>query len=210
VSEEEFIGPNDTERRLRKVTSPTLTVFPRRIQMDRRSSMLGGGFVHRAIDGEPSGEWLGTLGYTAFLLKYRVTLADRDASQKASIEDGLLAIKTVRERAAEWKLDPARIGIIGFSAGGYVAVGAALSADPATRANFAAPIYAAAPADLAVPAGAPPLFLASAHDDSARVLENTFRLATAWKQAKVPVEVHIFPRGGHGFGMRKSGAPTDA
>ena len=212
-SEEVFIGPNDTERRVRKITSPTLTVY--RPSTSNGAAIVvapGGGFVHLAIDkeGTDAAKWLSSLGFTAFLLKYRVTLPEREASMKASAEDGLLAMKYVREHAAEWKINPAKIGIIGFSAGGYVAAAAALSADPVTRANFAMPIYAAAPAELTVPAGAPPLFLALAHDDNPRIVDSSIRLYTAWKQAKVPAELNIFPSGGHGFGMRKNGAPTDA
>lgn len=213
VSEEVFIGPNDTERRIRKVTSPTLTVF--RPAHSNGAAVIvapGGGFVHLAIDKEGTrvARWLSDLGFTAFLLKYRVTLAGRDASMKASAEDGLLAMKTVRERAPEWKIDPAKIGIIGFSAGGYVAAAVATSPDPATRANFAAPVYAAAPAEIIPPVGAPPLFLAVANDDNPRIVESELRLYSAWNKAKLPAELHIFPRGGHGFGMRKSGAPTDS
>ncbi|MEP7364297.1 MAG: alpha/beta hydrolase [Acidobacteriota bacterium] len=213
ISEEVFIGPNDTERRIRKVTSPTLTVF-QPVHPNGAAIIVapGGGFVHLAIDKEGTdvAQWMSNLGFTAFLLKYRVTLADRDTSMKASAEDGLLAMKHVREHAAEWHINPAKIGIVGFSAGGYVAAAVATSPDPATRANFAAPVYAAAPAEITVPAGAPPLFLAVAHDDSPHIVDSELRLYTAWKKAKVPAELHIFPRGGHGFGMRKSGAPTDS
>ncbi|MBK7931040.1 MAG: alpha/beta hydrolase [Bryobacterales bacterium] len=212
-SEEVFIGPNDTERRIRKITSPTLTVFlPEKPNGAAIIVAPGGGFVHLAIDKEGTdvARWLNTLGFTAFLLQYRVTLATREASIDAGVSDGLLAVKTVRERAAEWKLDPAKIGIIGFSAGGYVAASTALSADAASRPNFVMPIYPAAPAAVTAPEGAPPLFLALAHDDNPRIVESSLRIYAAWHKAKVPAELHIFPRGGHGFGMRKSGAPTDA
>ena len=213
ISEEVFIGPNDTERRIRKITSPTLTVFQSAHPNGAAVIVApGGGFVHLAIDKEGTdvATWLRTMGFTVFLLKYRVTLGDGETNRKAAAEDGLLAVKYVREHAAEWQLNPAKIGIVGFSAGGYVAAAAAISPDPATRANFAAPIYAAAPAELSAPAGAPPLFLAVAHNDNPRIVDSTLRLYETWRQAKIPAELHIFPSGGHGFGMRKSGAPTDS
>jgi acetyl esterase/lipase len=212
-SQEEFIGPNDTERRIRKVTSPTLHVFlPRKANGSAIVVAPGGGFRHLAIDKEGTdvARWLNTLGVAAFVLQYRVTLADRAAGEKASAEDGLLAMKTVRSRAAEWKLDSKRIGIAGFSAGGYVATAVAMSTDPATRPDFAIPIYPAAPKELAVPANAPPLFLAMAHDDRLHPLDNGVRIYSAWKRAGASAELHVFARGGHGFGIRKSGAPTDS
>lgn len=212
ASEEVFTGPNDTERRIRRIASPTLTVYsPRRPNGAAVIVAPGGGFVHLAIDKEGTdvARWLNTLGYTAFLLKYRVTLADRDASMRAGVEDALLAMKTVRERAAEWKIAPHRIGFLGFSAGGYLAIAAALSPDPAVRPDFVMPIYPAVPAELMAPSGAPPLFLALAHDDNRFIVEGSLRLVTAWKQAKLPAELHLYASGGHGFGMRASGKLTD-
>lgn len=212
ASEEVFTGPNDTERRIRKITCPTLTVFlPERPNGAAILVAPGGGFVHLAIDkeGVDVAPWLNTLGYTAFLLKYRVTLAGRDASMRAGVEDALLAVKTVRGRAAEWKVVPHRIGLLGFSAGGYLAVVAALSPDASARPDFVMPVYPAVPAELAVPPGAPPLFVALAHDDGPFIVEGSLRLVNAWKQAKLPAELHMYSSGGHGFGMRATGKPTD-
>jgi acetyl esterase/lipase len=90
-----------------------------------------------------------------------------------------------------------------------VAAAAALETGDA-RLDFAAPVYPAVPKELNPGAGAPPLFIALAHDDFLDPVENGIRLYTAWKKAKAQAEIHIYAKGGHGFGMRKSGAPTDA
>ena len=213
VSQEEFVGPNDTERRIRKVTSPTLTVFlPEKPNGTAVIIAPGGGFRHLAIDKEGTdvARWLNRLGVTAFVLQYRVTLEDREAGQAASVEDGRLAMRVVRSRASEWKLNPKRIGILGFSAGGYVAAAVAMITDPAERPDFAVPIYPAAPKNLNVSEQSPPIFIALANDDPLNPVENGVRLYSAWQKAKASAELHIFAEGGHGFGMRKSGVPTDS
>jgi acetyl esterase/lipase len=126
------------------------------------------------------------------------------------LADGQQAVRVVRSHAAEWGIAPDRIGIIGFSAGGYVAAAVALQHDAASRPNFAAPIYPAAPPDITVPADAPPLFLAHADNDTTlSTLDTTIRLYTAWKKANIPAEMHIYLKGSHGFGMRKLDLPTD-
>src|SRR6266702_606686 len=121
-----------------------------------------------------------------------------------AIAGGQQAMKVVRQPASQWGLAPARIGMIGFSAGGRVTVGVALEHDAESRPNFAAPIYGALWEDLAVPADAPPLFIALANDDELAV-DPGIALYCAWRAAGHPVELHIYAQGGHGFGMRKQG-----
>jgi acetyl esterase/lipase len=118
----------------------------------------GGGFSILAIEheGRDVARWLNQRGVSAFVLRYRVGLESREISQQAAIEDGLLAVKTVRARAAEWKLDPKRIGVMGFSAGGYLTVGVATGYTPESRPDFAISIYAVAPEGYHVPPDAPP------------------------------------------------------
>jgi acetyl esterase/lipase len=102
----------------------------------------------------------------------------------------------VRSHAAEWGIAPDRIGIIGFSAGGYLAATVAMHHDAASRPNFAAPIYPLVPPEITVPADAPPLFLVHADNDvTLSSVDNTVRLYTAWKRAKVPAEMHIYLTG---------------
>jgi acetyl esterase/lipase len=171
----------------------------------------GGGFSILAIEheGRDVAKWMNDRGITAFVLRYRVGLATRDESMKAAIEDGLLAVKTVRERAGEWKIDRSRIGIMGFSAGGYLTVGVATQYAPDSRPDFAVPIYAVAPEGYQVPADAPPLFTAVAYDDNPRMTTTATALLDNWKKAKVPAELHVFPDGGHGFGMNRKGKSSD-
>jgi acetyl esterase/lipase/phospholipase/lecithinase/hemolysin len=124
-------------------------------------------------------------------------------------EDGRQAIRYVRSHAAEWSLDPHRIGIAGFSAGGGVVMGPVMQHDPASRPDFAAPIYAAYRSATPVPDDAPPLFIAIADDDRLISPNSSARLYMAWHAAGKPAELHIFRRGDHGFGMRKLNLPSD-
>lgn len=126
------------------------------------------------------------------------------------IADGLAAVKLVRSRADEWGVSRDRIGIMGFSAGGYLTAGVALQGGGESRPDFAAPIYPAVPEEVNPPAGAPPLFIVHADDDkTVPPIRTSMRLYTAWKQIGVPVEMHIYTSGGHGFGMRKKNLPVD-
>lgn len=122
--------------------------------------------------------------------------------------DGLQAVGLVRRRAAEWAINPDRIGIMGFSAGAVVTMKAATEYDAETRPNFAAAIYGPPMPELSVPKDAPPLFIACTADD---LISNTAapQLYTFWRAANRPVELHIYSKGGHGFGMVKKGLPTD-
>jgi dienelactone hydrolase len=124
------------------------------------------------------------------------------------MEDYAAALKLVRSRAGEWKVNPQRIGLIGFSAGGAMAFKAATGPSE-LRPNFVAPIYGGGQGDLVVPTDAPSIFLAAAHDDPLTP-NGTIAAYLAWSKAKRPATMHVFERGGHGFGIRKSGAPSDA
>ena len=125
-------------------------------------------------------------------------------------EDGRQAIRLLRAHADEWGIDPARIGIAGFSAGAILAMEAAASAAAGSRPSFAAPIYGAGPDDLVVPDDAPPLFLAHAIDDPAVPATESVSIWEAWHAAGRPAELHLFQTGGHGFGMKRLGSGSDA
>jgi acetyl esterase/lipase len=209
-----------TEKWVRKVKRPVMEVYAAP-QPNGTAVVVapGGGFTILAIEheGRDVAKWLNQRGVTAFVLRYRCGLetgetpaVNRQLSQKAAIEDGLLAVKTVRERAAEWKVDPKRIGVMGFSAGGYLTIGAATQYTAESRPDFAIPIYAVAPEGCQPPADAPPLFVAVAFDDNERMTTTATGLVDKWKKVKIPVELHIFPDGGHGFGMNKKGKSCDA
>ncbi|MEP7367257.1 MAG: alpha/beta hydrolase [Acidobacteriota bacterium] len=197
---------------VRKVTRPTLIVFP--ASKPNGTAMIvapGGGWnvLMMGYEGTDAAHWLNTHGITAIVLKYRVTLETREAGQKASIEDGLAAVKYVREHAREWKIDPKRIGIMGFSAGGYVAAGVAMQYTAESRPDFAAPIYAVTPKPHTVKPDAPPLFLAFAFDDQEVFLDDNTKLLADWKKAGGSAEMHVFETGGHGFGMKTLHGASD-
>lgn len=201
-----------TEKWVRKVMRPVMEVYPAAKPNGTGVVIApGGGFNILAIEheGRDVAKWMNERGVTAFVLRYRVGLESREVSMKAAIEDGLLAVKTVRHRAGEWKLDPKRVGVMGFSAGGYLTVGVATQYTPESRPDFAIPIYAVAPEGYQVPSDAPPLFIAVAYDDNLRMTSTATGLLTNWKNAKVPAELHVFPDGGHGFGMNKKGKSSD-
>ena len=136
-----------------------------------------------------------------------------DDATKAAIaiaeEDGRQAIRYVRAHAAEWSLDPHRIGIAGFSAGGSVVMGPVMQHDAASRPDFAAPIYPAYRSATPVPDDAPPLFIVIADDDRIISANSSAHLYMAWHYAGKPAELHIFRRGDHGFGMKRQNGPSD-
>ena len=202
-----------TEKWVRKVTRPVMEVYPAANPNGTGVVIApGGGFSILAIEheGRDVAKWMNARGITAFVVRYRVGLeAGREASMKAAIEDGLLAMKTVRQKADTWKLNPKKIGVMGFSAGGYLTIGVATQYSAESRPDFAIPIYAVAPEGYRVPADAPPVFTAVAYDDNVRMTSTATGLMTNWKNAKVPIEVHVFPDGGHGFGMNKKGKSSD-
>lgn len=124
-----------------------------------------------------------------------------------AVADGKQAIRIVRSRAAEWNVAPDRIGIMGFSAGAGVTTGVVLESDAESRPNFAAPIYGGILSEAPVARDAPPLFVLAANDDP--LAGSSIGIATRWKLAGRPVELHIYAKGGHGFGMKKQGLPVD-
>ena len=124
-----------------------------------------------------------------------------------STEDGLAAIQLVRTNSTNWKIDPSRVGIIGFSAGAMTALATGLAEDPGSRPSFIGFVYGPQVA-VNVPADAPPLFDAIALDDPV-FPSMGFPIVEGWHKAKRPVELHAFGRGGHGFGLGRPGTtPT--
>ena len=124
-------------------------------------------------------------------------------------EDGRQAIRFVRSHATDWGVDPKRIGIAGFSAGGGVAMGPAMLHDAGSRPDFVCGIYPAYRAGLPMPADAPPLFLVISDDDKSVAPLSSARLYEAWHNAGKPAELHIFGNGAHGFGMGQAGLLSD-
>jgi acetyl esterase/lipase len=134
--------------------------------------------------------------------------AEVDVGRALASQDGQQAMRRIRAQAVQWGVDATRLGVIGFSAGGGVAVDLALAAPPDCRPAWAAPIYPAwAPA--AVPPDAPSLFLATAADDPLVAPFSTARLGELAHRAGVPVALHMYGNGGHGFGIRRQGHLSD-
>jgi acetyl esterase/lipase len=126
-----------------------------------------------------------------------------------AIADGRQAVKLVRQRASEWGIAADRIGIMGFSAGGMVTMGVVMEHDADSRPNFAGAIYGAGLWEGAAnPPEATPLFILCAADDPIAAT-GSVATYTKWKAAGYPVELHMYSKGGHGFGMNKQGLPTD-
>jgi acetyl esterase/lipase len=220
--------------RLGNVTHPTLSVY--RPKHPNRSAAAvivcpGGGHHILAwdLEGTEVAEWLNELGITAVVLKYRVpaTVRDPDRRWHAAVQDAQRAVSLVRANAERWDLNPHRIGMLGFSAGGQTAALTSILAErkyeavdahdeQPSRPNFTVLIY---PAGLVTDDNAalrhfvrvdeqvPPMFFAHAYDDRARV-ENSVLLFLELKKREIPSELHVFATGGHGFGLRPTAEPV--
>ena len=218
------------------VTKPTLTIFKPTPELKNGTALVicpGGGFMALSItsEGIDVAKYMAARGVTAFVLKYRLAHTGEDATEEftklyadrekfhqtiggvvpLSIADGLAAVTYVRQHASEWGVSPDRVGIIGFSAGGGVTEGVAFHYAPEGRPAFLALIYAGGDAykEATVPDDAPPMFIAAATDDNLGLMPTSLGLYEKWTSAKKSAELHIYAKGGHGFGMRKHDLPTD-
>jgi len=236
---EHFQPPNPKEKppiqRLTDVSEPTLTIYRPARDIDTHAAVVicpGGGYHILAwdLEGTEVAEWLNSIGVTGIVLKYRVPRSGEmldDGQPLGPLQDAQRAMSLVRSRAQEWGIDPHRIGILGFSAGGHLA--AATSTRFKTRAypssdavdrvscrpDFAVLIYPAyliakgkdsLSATLPVTKATPPMFLAMAENDPVNV-DNAVAVFRALKHAGVSTEMHLYAAGGHGFGLRKSKLP---
>jgi acetyl esterase/lipase len=216
--------------RLGNVSVPTLTVYRPSKEKDTGAAVLvfpGGGYSILALDleGTEICEWLNSIGVTGILVKYRVPARAGQPRWAAPLQDAQRALRMVRKRAGELKLDPKRIGVLGFSAGGHLAAAASTNFDRRTydavdeadavicRPDFSLLIYPAyltvkedgdkLSPELRVTVETPPTFLVQAEDDGVRV-ENSLFYYAALRNAKVPAEMHLYAAGGHGYGLRPS------
>lgn len=224
---------------VRNVTTPTMTVYlPDPLHATGTAVVIcpGGAYHVLAIDheGHDVARWLVSRGIAAIVLKYRLIPTPIDDAEHAAQLSAKLAapqvmrqlafdheplmradiletIRTVRQRAAEWHVHPQRIGVMGFSAGGHVTISAMLHYDAESRPNFAAPIYPVWFDAITPPTDAPPVFIALANDDEfgALILNTVARVTDAWQHAHLPIEVHAYSQGGHGFGMMRRNLPCD-
>ncbi len=219
--------------RLGNVSVPTLTVYPPKTANTGAAIVVfpGGGYNILAIDleGTEVCDWLNSAGITCVLVKYRVPGTGPYPKSDAALQDAQRSVGMARKRAAEWHIDPKRIGVLGFSAGAHLS--AAISThydkrlyDPvdaadqlSCRPDFALVIYpgylALADKDFAPNADinptnqTPPTFIVQAEDDPVHV-ENAIVYFMQLKKAKVPAELHIYAEGGHGYGLRRTKLPV--
>jgi acetyl esterase/lipase len=219
---------------LTNISKPTLAFYPAPAEKNTGATIVvfpGGGYRILAYDleGTEVCTWLNSIGVNCALAQYRVPVQKHFPEDTSDLEDAQQAVRITRSHAAEWKLDPHRIGVLGFSAGGHLVVvlgnhpdfrranepagEAAVSARP----DFVVGIY---PAYLAEPpalaqlsrgidpsASTPPTFLLQAEDDPVHV-ENVLVYFQALKQLKVPAELHVYAEGGHGYGLRPTALPV--
>lgn len=221
--------------RLTNVSTPQIAVYPADKAAATGTAVVvapGGGYSILAIghEGTEVATWLNSIGVTAVVLKYRVPRREKQTPENlAPLQDAQRAVGLVRSKAAEWGIDPHRIGMLGFSAGGHLTASVCTNFskrlyDPvddadklSCRPDFAVLVYPGGMTardkpgelkpELAVTKEAPPTFLAQASDDPVSP-ENSVAYYRALKKAGVPAELHLYQSGGHGFGLRPGKGPT--
>lgn len=212
------------------VSEPTLTLYKAPKDKDTGAAILicpGGGYSVLAwdLEGTEVAQWLNSIGVSGIILKYRVPARKGLPNYLPPLQDAQRAMSLVRSKASEWNIDPKRIGMLGFSAGGNLTATACTnftqrSYDPiddidkiSCRPDFAVLVYPAWLIDdkthelkpqFKVDANTPPMFFAHAADDGITA-DNSAILFMALHKLKIPAELHIYSTGGHGFGLR----PTD-
>jgi len=219
--------------RIGNVSAPTLTLYAPTGKSTGAAVVVfpGGGYRILAIDleGTEVCDWLNSAGITCVLLKYRVPDTGPYPKSVAALQDGQRALGIVRAHAAEWHIDPHRIGVLGFSAGAHLAAALSTHFDKrlydsidaadqiSCRPDFAVIVYPgylaiaeqnfAANVDIHPTEQTPLSFIVQAEDDPVHV-ENSTVYFLALKNAKVPAELHIFAQGGHGYGLRRTELPV--
>jgi acetyl esterase/lipase len=218
------------------VTNPTITIYRPARDKETGTAMLicpGGGYwdLYWQLEGEEVAAWLNSIGVTGIIVKYRVPRRpDEPKGEPARrpLQDAQRAVSLVRSRAKEWGIAPQRIGIVGFSAGGHLAIATATSFDKRTyeaidemdkiscRPDFAIPVYSGylkakdkdelAPG-LRISTNTPPIFLVHGGDDVISPPENSVLMYLALKRAGVPAELHIYAGTAHDFGVRTNDRP---
>ena len=234
--ESKQVEVTEQTRLITNVSKPTITIHPPPTGSNTGTAMLifpGGGYwdLYWELEGEEVAAWLNSIGITGVILKYRVPRRPgepKDEPARRPLQDAQRAISLVRSKAADWGIDSERIGVIGFSAGGHLAIATATHFDNRTyepvdevdkiscRPNFAIPVYSGylkakdkeelAPA-IRIPAGTPPIFLVHGGDDLISPPENSVLMYLALKRASIPAELHIYSRTAHDFGVRSNDRP---
>lgn len=207
--------------RISEVTDPLIELFLPEVPNESKAGILvcpGGGYHILAIEheGYEVAEWLNKLGYAAFVLQYRVP-----KKQEGALMDAQRAMRIIRGRADEWNIDPGKIGILGFSAGGSLSARTSTLYDQKTyepvdemdslscRPDYAILIYPAyldqgenntLTPELNITENTPPMFIFVAADD--KYANSSLVMTSALREKNIPVELHVLPYGGHGYGLR--------
>ncbi|WP_088341814.1 alpha/beta hydrolase [Robiginitalea sediminis] len=236
--EKHYYSPIWDNEVVTNVSTPSLQVFLPAAGTGNGAAVVvapGGGLYGLSIEseGRQVASWLAEKGFTAFVLKYRLVPTGKDGIQEIttlgtenprelmaqvarvlpfSISDGQQAVAYVRAHAAEYGLDPGKIGFMGFSAGGAVTMGVGYEASGKTAADFIVPVYPWTTAYPVAPApdNAVPMLVICASDDPLGLAAGSTALYQAWLAAGKTAALHIYSVGGHGFGMKQQGLPSDS
>lgn len=229
--EKEFFSSVWNTQVVTNVSKPTMAVY-RPTNPNGTAVVIcpGGGLYAHSINSEgiDVAKWLVKKGVTAFVLKYRLVPTGDDGTVDinndgeqvivrakkilpAAVSDALNAIQHVRDNSTKYSISKDKIGIMGFSAGGAVTMGATYTYGPKNKPNFIGPVYAwmNVLSDQKVPVDAPPMFALCATDDPLNLAPASVKLYQEWIAAKKPAELHMYAKGGHGFGMKTQNLPTD-
>jgi acetyl esterase/lipase len=235
VPAEKTLDPMPNQRRVNRltnVTKPRLTVHQTKAAKPSDAAVIicpGGAYNILADEHEGTmvADWLNGLGITAFVLRYRVPRRKGKPMYEAPLQDAQRAMRLVRQNAARWNINPAKIGILGFSAGGHLSAMVSTAYDRemykpvddadkiSARPDASMLIYPAYLAekgslveDVKITKNTPPAFLVHAHDDGLSS-ESSVLYYLALKRLAIPAELHVYTRGGHGYGMVDNGLPTN-
>lgn len=209
AEEPETVNPpqSDNVIRLTNVSTPSLAFFPSERAGGPPPFVIvcpGGGYniLSMNMEGTEIAEWLNSIGISAAVLKYRVP-----GNREGALLDARRAVRLAREKATEWNIDPKRIGMIGFSAGGHLAAACSNSPD---RPDFTILVYPAyldkdggigLVDEIKIDAQTPPAFIVQTQEDR-KYYRSSLAYAAALDQQGIPVELHLFAKGGHGYGLR--------
>jgi acetyl esterase/lipase len=235
--DKKHVEVTESTKMITGVTKPTMTIYRPKKELDTGTAMLicpGGGYwnLYWQLEGEEVATWLNSLGVTGIILKYRVPrqpdeVPTSDPARRPT-QDAQRAVSLIRSKASELGIDPHRIGMVGFSAGGHLAIATATKFEKRTyapideidkvscRPDFAILAYPGylkvkdkneLPPWLSIPAGTPPVFIAHGGADIISPPEQSVVLYLALRQAGIPAELHIYAETPHDFGVRQNDDP---